>query len=177
MVVIILGNDNCISLSWHTHFSSVGFRGSLGMESYMGKYSICWYIKSLIQDGLSTMEKNLTEFKRPLMRPWKCFWSWYHLCLISSAGLLCVLLETFIFKYLLFMKSWILHSQIWFVRIFRNNFCSLGLISNAQGIKISLHFLAECNKQWSLLFWPSWHLTQLTWILVLAVMNSMLEEF
>lgn len=60
-------------LSWHTCFSSVGFRGSLGMESCMGKYSICGYIKSLTQDGLSNMEKKLSEFKRLLMRPWKYF--------------------------------------------------------------------------------------------------------
>jgi len=41
MIVIILGNKSCISLSWHTHFSSIGFRESLGMESYIGEYSIC----------------------------------------------------------------------------------------------------------------------------------------
>lgn len=90
--------------------------------------------------------------------------------------MLCVLLETFSFKYLLFLKSWILHSQMYFVRIFRNNFCSPHLIGNAQGIKISLYFLAERSKHWSLLVWPFWYISQLTWILVLAVKNSMLKR-
>lgn len=53
-----LDDESCISLSWHQHFSSVGFRGSLGMKGYIGKYCICWYIKSLIRDGLSNMEKK-----------------------------------------------------------------------------------------------------------------------
>lgn len=34
---------------------SVGFRGSLGMEGYMGKYSRCGYIQILTKDGLSSM--------------------------------------------------------------------------------------------------------------------------
>lgn len=41
LIVIILGNENNLCLSRYTLFSSFGFKGSLGMESYMGKYCIC----------------------------------------------------------------------------------------------------------------------------------------
>lgn len=59
--------------SWHTCVCSLGVRRSLGMETYMGKYSTCGYIKILAKDGLSSREKKATEFKRLLMRPWKYF--------------------------------------------------------------------------------------------------------